>query len=191
MTQRFSVTGQVSNLSASAWTSPFVLMCAWGILQLWLHGSPIQSLSQDLIMALIYSSVIAGSMLPTINRYTTARLSSGREQSIIEDTLGCLLTVLVLTVLLAIALLTNREYFRDPLHLSTQLASVALMSNCWILSTVLLSCGKSEALLNSYIIGGIVLTASLLYEPLGGLSYHSLAWLCGIATTVLIQAYAL
>ena len=178
-------------LSASAWSMPYVLMSIWGFMQLCLHGSNVQSLSQDIFMALIYSTVIAGSMLPIINRAIGVRLASGKIQFIIEDTLGCLLAVLALSVVLAAVLLMQIESFRDPLHIATQIAGVVLMANCWILSTVLLSSGKSEALLNSFVIGAIVLAAVLIYQPQGGLTYHALAWLSAIAVTLLIQARSL
>lgn len=178
-------------LSASAWSMPYVLMSIWGFMQLLLQGSEVQSLSQDIFMTLIYSTVIAGSMLPTINRAIGKRLASGHNHFIIEDILGCLLSVLGLSIVLAVVLLVRNEYFRDPLHIATQLAGVVLMANCWILSTVLLSSGKSEALLYSILFGAIVLATALIYQPMAGLTYHSLAWLSAIAVTLLVQAKAI
>lgn len=178
-------------LSASAWSMPYVLMATWGLMQLLLQGSEVESLSLDIFMALIYSTVIAGSMLPTINRAIGKRLASGRNHFIIEDTLGCLLSVLALSIVLAAVLLVRNEYFRDPLHIATQLASVVLMANCWILSTVLSSSNKSKALFFSVALGAIVLAAAHFYQPKAGLTYHSLAWLSAIAVTLLIQAKAL
>lgn len=182
---------QVERQSASAWSTPFVLMIIWGVLQLWLTGSPIESLGRDLLLALIYSSVIAGSMLPAINRFVDAAPAPARERAIVENVLGCLLAVLALTVLLAIALVVNRDDFRDPLHLSLQLVGVALMSICWILTTVLLSRGQDRSVLRCYFAGTLVLIVALVYQPMAGLSYHSLAWLSAIAVTVLAQARAL
>lgn len=178
-------------LSASAWSMPYVLMSIWGLLQLLLQGSAVQSISQDIFMALIYSTVIAGSMLPTINRAIGKRLASGDTHFIIEDTLGCLLSVLGLSIVLAVVLLVKNEYFRDPLHIATQLAGVVLMANCWILSTVLLSSNKSEALLYSIFFGAITLAAAHLYQPMAGLTYYTLAWLSAIAVTLLVQAKAI
>ena len=178
-------------LSASAWSMPYVLMSIWGLLQLLLQGTTVQSLSQDIFMALIYSTVIASSMLPTINRAIGKRLASGRTHFIIEDTLGCLLSVLALSIVLAVVLLVRNEYFRDPLHIATQLAGVVLMANCWILSTVLLSSDKNEAVLYSVLFGVIVLATALIYQPMAGLTYHSLAWLSAVAVTLLVQAKAI
>lgn len=175
-------------MSASAWSMPYVLMTVWGFMQLWLQGNTAQVLSQDLIMALIYSSVIASSMLPIINRSVGNRLSSGNTQHIIEDTLGCLLAVLALSVVLALVLLTQNQYFRGPLHLATQLTGVALMANCWILSTVLFSSAKHDAVLNSLLLGSCVLALAVVYQPMAGLSYHALAWLSAIAVMLLLQA---
>jgi len=178
-------------LSASAWSLPYVLMTAWGVIQLWLHESSVQSLSQDLIMALIYSTVIAGSMLPIINRSVGYRISTGKTQHVIEDALGCLLVVLALSVALALVLVTQSQYFRDPLHLAIQLAGVVLMANCWILSVILFSSGKQDAVFNSVLVGCGILALAAIYQPMAGLSYYSLAWLSAIAAMLLLQAKSL
>ncbi len=188
-TQQLRSTNPIT--SASAWSTPYVLMSLWGAIQLWLYGSSIESLSKDLIRGLIYSSVIAATILPVINRTVSLRLATGKAHKIIEDTLGCLLAVLTLSILLATILLAQSQFFRDPLDLAIQLTGVALMANCWILATVLLSSAKHEALLNSFLAAITVLFVALFYQPTGGLSYHALAWLTALAVMLLWQARAL
>ncbi len=177
--------------SASAWTLPFVLITIWGAAHLWLQDLLMVGLSKDLTTALIYSSVIASSLLPTINRATNTSIATGQTQHIIEDALGCILVVLSFSVLLSAALLSQSHYIRDPLHLATQLAAVALMAKYWILTTILLSSNQKEALINSVVAGGLFLFIAEIYQPIAGQRYHVFACLGAIATALLVQARAI
>lgn len=178
-------------MSASAWSTPYVLMSIWGVIQLWLHNSPVQSLSQDLLTILVCSSVIASSILPLINRSVGVWLSSGEQQRILESTLSFLMAALALSAVLSMALLTQNLYFRSPLHWATQLAGTALVANCWIMATVLLSSDERRSLFHTFSVGGCIFALTLSYQPAAGLSYHALSWLSATAIIVVLQARAL